>query len=423
MRISALILSPVLFLVTCSQLGVHSEKQNKPILAPSFEKIASMENWGTPLWGEHAPKIVKDRNGIVYVLGQEGPYPGNDAIVYKRLPTGEWVEGARFKETYQPSIPFLDQENRLNVLTNSQTNGIRHYRSTDDQNLNQFVLIAEGNGHAEDPRGFYPGIGIRNDTLYMAYITNDYDFWLTWKCLEDSLWAPAILLYDGYADPKGNHAMLYPRFTFSQDTVYLLASHCSDGSTYNFKDAVYLYQFRPSNPQTFTLDPVYAPRKGYSAFGFNVSLGSDNEPVVIMTSGGHQYGPVDSTALPAGLYRAKRFSERDGWMYEQIYSGPAVPSEIHLGEDQFIILNANDWAGNGSLSAMFESGKDLWQRIPISWPWPDSTRLFPSNLQFTTPTSGSSPGSGADGVLAVSSKNETGDGLHSYDLYYVRMGK
>ena len=55
---------------------------------------------------------------------------------------------------------FLDHEGRLNLIQNSETEPVHQFRSTDDDNLNNFKLVASGNG-LDDGRGWYVGVGVR----------------------------------------------------------------------------------------------------------------------------------------------------------------------------------------------------------------------------------------------------------------------
>jgi len=268
---------------------------------PQIEWVGINECWVSPLWGTNTPRFVRQSDGTVWVLGFEGKYPESETVIYRRDIKQGWSEANRIKGCYQPSVILLDEDENLHLLTNSQYAPVRHIRGKWDGDSLRLETIAEAKW-VDDGRGWYLGAGIQNDQLYLAYISLDYDFWLSWKGLGDDTWAEPVLLYDGFVDSAGNYSMLYPRFHFSPDSAYIMASHTSDGSTFNFKDGVFLYSFGLNNPGQVTEEAVWAGRKGYDAYGFDMLINKDQNLVVAYASGHLHYGDVDSSIGQSGLY-------------------------------------------------------------------------------------------------------------------------
>lgn len=77
---------------------------------------------------------------------------------YKRNNAGNWEAGKVFEGIYQPGMIFLDNNQHLNVVVNSETEPVKHYRSIDKKNLNNFKLIASGN-ELDDGLSWYVGVG------------------------------------------------------------------------------------------------------------------------------------------------------------------------------------------------------------------------------------------------------------------------
>jgi hypothetical protein len=415
---SALLLATTVLLWTCA--GEKPNEFEQTLREISFEKIASVSCSYSSYWGPHAAKIARNEAGIVWSIGLDGAYPNPTSILFRRNKAGQWEQGQEFPETYQPSLLVLDSQGRLNVFTNSVTNPQRHYRSLDDNNFDNFELVAEGNGHSWDPHSYYTGVGIHNDMLYMSYITNDADAWLTWKALADTAWAPAVLLFDGYADPGGNHGVVYPNFAFHEDSAYVVASHTSDGSTYNFKDAVFLYTFPLDNPADFDLEQVYPIHKGYPAFGYEINLDDPQNPELLFAVREKVYGEDNPDALPPSIYMATREKGKAGWVWQAVSKQFGVATRGELAGKSVIVLNENDWKGNGKFTAL-ERGKnsDEWTPYPIPWAV-DSTKLFPSNLQLLSKSNGSTH-SGLNGIFDVRNGEKGADSLYIHELYYLHL--
>ncbi|MBN1349791.1 hypothetical protein JXJ21_10310, partial [candidate division KSB1 bacterium] len=131
------------------------------------ETITTTACWSSPCWGYNAPKIVRNSQGHLWIINMFGSYPSSKAQIFRKCGDSGWEEGKIFDAIYQPGMIFLDQAEHLNVIFNSQTEPVKHYRSMDQDNLHNFELIASGNG-LDDGRGWYVGVGIHENRIYMA---------------------------------------------------------------------------------------------------------------------------------------------------------------------------------------------------------------------------------------------------------------
>ncbi len=278
--------------------------------------------WASPCWGYNAPKIVRNQNGEMWALSFFGKYGGHEhARILKRTRSGQWLKGAIFDSLYQPSMIFLDPEGHLNYIQNSQTLPIRHYRSTDSENLNHFMLVASGNG-IPDGRGWYVGAAVHGATMYIAYVTLTYDLYYTWKGITDPVWHPAVLVEPGVVDTvRGNHSWLYPRFTFFGDRGYITVSSTVDGSNQNTYDKVCMASFLLNAPEKFEKEVVYDGAVGYYSYCYDTFITPDSLILCGFNAGRHKYGPQRTDVLPAGLYLASRKIDEKTWVIYHVDEG------------------------------------------------------------------------------------------------------
>jgi hypothetical protein len=278
--------------------------------------------WASPCWGYNAPKILRNHAGELWAVNWFGKYGGHErARILKRTRSGTWLTGAIFDSLYQPSMIFLDQDGRVNYIQNSQTLPIRHYRSTDNENLGHFALVASGNGIA-DGRGWYVGAAVNGTTMYMAYVTLTYDLYYTWKRVRDSAWHPAVLVEAGVVDTaSGNHAWLYPRFTFFGNRGYITASSTVDGSKQNTYDKVCMVSFSLDAPEMFEKEVVYEGAVGYYSYCYDTIITPDSLILAGFNAGRYKYGPQRSDVLPAGLYLASRKIGTKQWTLHHVDEG------------------------------------------------------------------------------------------------------
>ena len=383
------------------------------------EKITSDSAWTSPLWGVNAPKIAVNKSGDIWVIGFKGNYPESEAMIFQKKSGTDWEKGYIFKGVYQPSMMFLDSDDILHIISNSQTKPIAQYRSADRANLNNFELVAQGNGQ-EDGRGWYVSVGISHDVLYMAYISLDYDLWLTWKSVNDSVWSPAQKLFDGFADPAGNHSLLYPKFYFDSGNGYILASHCSDGSTYNFKDKVFLIKFNLENPTEFISEIVYDGHKGYGAFGYDFLISSSGTLNCIYHAGAYFYGPKVSDYTKPGLYLSQKETGSETWNMQALYPSIGNAAIFNFNSDPiYLLISANDSIGiNKTLLKTSEDNGKTWQTKIDNLFEQGQSPIF----QMVNPSNGSAMEK-MIALYAFSYPNEAKTKLSDYELGIIEFEK
>jgi hypothetical protein len=271
-------------------------------ITSKVETFDNVKAWASPYWGYNAPKIVRNAQGELWTVSFMGKYGEEKARIMKRDVTGKWHKGKLFDHLYQPSMLFLDYEGRLNYIQNSQYDSISHYRSVDNENLNNFQLVARGNG-VEDGRGWYVGTGINDSTMYLSYVTLQYDLYLTWKKITDTEWHKAVLIESGKVDTvSGNHSWLYPRFNFHNNKGFITVSSTVDGSKYNTYDKVRLVTFSLSNPSEFTKEIVFDGTVGYYSYSYDAIITSNEKIVCGFSASIYKYGEKKKDIIPEGLY-------------------------------------------------------------------------------------------------------------------------
>ncbi len=350
-----------------------------------------------------------------------GSYPSATAQIYKRKSTGNWEAGKRFEGIYQPGMIFLDDDEHLNVIVNSQTEPIKHYRSSDKNNLDNFKLIARGNG-LDSGKGWYVGVGVYDSKVFMAYITLDYDFWLTWKNLYDSTWHHAILIYDGFSSANGNHALLYPKFQFKNDTGYIMTSHTSDGTIHNTYDKIFLTEFSVTNPQNFISEIVFDGDLGFYSFGYDMILGKDGTIYCAYSAGDYKYGKLKKDVLPSGLYLSVKRPYEDEWQQYQIHDKVgSVALYISDADELFAIITEGRWST--------ENRTLLKKSIDHGSTWTiNNDNLFSSvpdiKHQFFLQMVQENSGSSVNGIASLFSNihaEKGDDSLYQFDLGFLQI--
>ncbi len=388
---------------------------------PAIEIVTTTECWVSPCWGYNASKIIRNSKGDLWAINIFGNYPSANAQIYKRKNRGNWEAGRTFEGIYQPGMIFLDHEEHLNVILNAETEPIKHYRSIDEKNLNNFKLIASGNGQ-EDGRGWYVGVGVYETRMFMAYITLDYDLWLTWKNISDSTWNPAILVYDGFPSPNGNHALTYPKFQFMNDTGYIMTSHTSDGGVHNTYDQVFLTSFPVMNPEELSSEIVYKGDAGYYTHGYDMMLGKEGTIYCAYGAGEHKYGQLKEDALPSGLYLSVKHPHGKEWQQYQIHdkSGSVALHISDVGE-LFAIVTEGKWSS--------ENRTLLKKSIDYGTTWTTYNDNLLSSMpdikhQFFLQTVQENSGSSVNGIEALFSNvhaKKSADSLYRFDLGFLSV--
>ena len=411
----------LLFLPLLSLTLITLQNCNKAAPQYDLEKIITTECWSSPCWGYNAPKIVRNNDDVLWALNMEGSYPKSTAVLFRRDGSNNWAKGNSFDGIYQPGMMLLDSQGRVNIILNYQEEPVRHYRSKDEQNLKDFELISIGNGLA-DGRGWYIGAAIKDDIIYLSYITLDYDLWFTWKNVKDSVWCPAIKLYDGYPSSLGNHALLYPKIAFYNEQILIMSSHCSDGSVQNTYDKIVLHSIPVDHPVDFTQETVFEGDSGYYSFGFDMVI-MDKTVICAFLAGEHKYGPIVDDAVKSGLYVSSKPMDNNVWMLNMVNDGPGC---ITLGVSQtnkslYALVTEGSWfSENHSSLKKSDNLGATWQTVlpDLMITHPEITGQY--FFQSAQDNSGSSIQS-FDLLFSNLHKEKTENDLYNFDLMYMRI--
>lgn len=387
------------------------------------ETVATSLSWVSPCWGYNAPKVVRNGKGEVWALNFFGRYPESSAQIFKRGPDGAWTHGRIFPGNYQPAMIFLDREGRLNLIQNSETGPIHHFRSTDDQNLNNFKLVASGNG-LEDGRGWYVGVGVHQSTVYLSYITLSYNLYLTWKGVNDSAWHKPVVLNHGEVNSiSGNKSWLYPRFYFHGGNGYIAVSSTVDGTTHNTYDKIHVISFPLRNPEQFRPEVVYAGPVGYYTYCFDMIVTPDGTILCGFTTGKHKYGPEQASALPPGLYVAVKRPGGRKWDIHQVddHYGNVTLNYSPAGSLYAVVTRG--WWDEGSeclLKKSLDYGR-TWQTVNDNIFSGQPEVRHPFYLQTSHEQSGSAVRNLILGLLTNLHSPQPVDGLYTFDLLQIRI--
>jgi len=392
-------------------------------ITTQIELVDTVQTWSSPCWGYNAPKIVRNTKGELWAVTFRGKYGEEQAQIMKREVSGTWKKGKKFDHLYQPSMIFLDAEGRLNYIQNSQKEMIKHYRSTDNENLNNFQLVANGNG-VEDGRGWYVGVGIYGSTMYLAYVTLQYDLFLTWKQVTDTSWHKAVLLEPGEVDTaRGNHSWLYPRFTFHRGKGYITVSSTEDGSKYNTYDKVCLVTFSLDNPSDFTKETIFDGTVGYYSYSYDAIITTTDKIVCGFNAGKYKYGKKKKDVMPEGIYVSVKDINNSKWDIYQIdsHSGGIA---LHEGSEGvlYALVTRGSWdTENTMLLKRSVDGAKTWTIVDkdLLKNRPDIKHEF--FLQLAHSQSGSMPGAGIDGLFTNHHQIAPVDGLYSFDVLYLHI--
>jgi hypothetical protein len=387
------------------------------------ETVATSRSWVSPCWGYNAPKVVRNGKGEVWALNFFGRYPRASAQVFKRRAGGGWTPGKVFPGNYQPAMIFLDHEGRLNLIQNSETEPVQHFRSTDDENLNNFRLVASGNG-LKDGRGWYLGVGVRGATVYLSYITLGYDLYLTWKGVKDAAWHKPVLLNHGEVNQvSGNKSWLYPRFYFHGGRGYIAVSGTADGSVHNTYDKIHLVTFPPRNPERFESEEVYEGPAGYYTYCYDMVVAPDGTVACGFTTGEHKYGPEQASALPPGLYVAVKSPGARRWGVHQVDDHRGTISLDYSAAGELYTLVTRGWwdEENECLLKRSSDHGRTWRVVSDDIFSGRRDVKHPFYLQTAHAQSGSAAGNLILGLLTNMRGSEPVDGLYTFDLLQIQI--
>jgi hypothetical protein len=367
-------------------------------LVISITHIDSVQSWASPLWGHHLPKIGVSSTGRRYVAKYSGTYPNSDIDVLARYEDNEWELQQHFSNAYQPSLLLVDEEDRINIIQNSQTDPMMHLRSIDSAHPMSFDTVALGNGQP-DGRGWYVGAGIVRDKIFMGYVTLSYDLFLTWKNINDRKWNEPILIHRGIVDTVvGNHSWTRPKFAFFGEDGYFIVNETSDGSLRNTYNAVVLVQFSQKNPAHFTTEYIDKVPKGYTAFSTDFSISPNGMLVCAYSIGPKRYDAGNNDNPPKqGLYMALKNNADTAWNRKRVITQPGEGSIIFAPQQSVIVVQVHSKKKTATSNNDFDTVRMcweahrtddtgmLWKEIVVA----GATNEFmnPSHLQFAPPDS------------------------------------
>lgn len=285
--------------------------------------IAEGEGWVSSYWGYTAPKLAYDGE-TYYTAALWGGSPEQAYGTLYAYRDGEWEAGQELPDMYQPPALLLDSSGRLVVLYARQGKP-------------PVLLRARKRGAAEglealEPHpairnAYYIGAAIRQNTLYMAYLTSpSYNFYLTQLDLDTMQWSEPLLVQEGYVRAKPKTAWTYPVLLATAEGLHLVTSNCPDGGDGNTYDRVW-YLFFPEGSNQYTLrQEVAACPMGHIAYAMDMIAGPAGGVHIVLMWNVHKYGaPLPETQSPAGTYHAWRDNETEEWNLDLI-APPCVAS-------------------------------------------------------------------------------------------------
>lgn len=418
-----------MYIMTFSQLfgifflGSSYIGRDSTAISTQIEIVDTVQAWASPCWGYNAPKIVRNTKGELWAVTFMGKYGEEKAHIMKRDVSGKWHKGKLFDHLYQPSMLFLDYDGRINYIQNSQHDSISHYRSADEENLNNFQLVARGNG-VDDGRGWYVGIGIHDSTMFLSYVTLQYDLYLTWKKISDTRWHKAILIEPGKVDTvTGNHSWLYPRFNFHNDKGYITASSTVDGSKYNTYDKVQLVTFSLSNPSEFTKETIFDGTVGYYSYSYDAIITTTDKFVCGFNAGKYKYGEKKKDVIPEGIYVSVKDINSSKWHIYQVddHSGGIALHESPEGVLYALVTRGSWDTENTMLLKRSVDGGKTWTIVDEYLLKDRAGIKHQFFLQLAHFHSGSVPGAGIDGLFTSHSQIAPVDGLYSMNILYLHV--
>lgn len=390
----------------------------------TIETIDTVKGWASPGWGYNGPKIVRNDKGELWTVSFSGTYGNEKAQILKRSASGEWVKGREFSHLYQPSMLFLDHEGRLNYLQNAQTDSITQYRSVDDENLQNFEMVARGNG-IPDGRGWYVGIGVQDSTVYMAYVTLQYDLYLTWKNVTAHQWQPAVLIEPGKVDTvTGNHSWLYPRFLFRDGKGYITVSSTVDGSKYNTYDKVRLVTFSLEDPSRFNSEIVYDGAVGYYSYSYDAVITKDGSFICGHSAGKHRYGAVRPDVVPEGIYVSVKRPGQKQWELIQVENSAGGIS-LHEGPagQLYAVVTKGSWdLPTTVLLKVSNDGGRLWKTVNENLLGDQTARTYAFFGQVLHSHSGSTvPTDVIHGMITNHTNVKPVEGVYTFEMMHLNI--
>jgi hypothetical protein len=274
-------------------------------------EIARGHSWVSPYWGYSSPKIVCDGKAY-YTAGLWGAKPDQAEGVLYRYDGVAWRAGARFPNIYQPITLALDREGRLIAAYTEQLKPVNLWRSKSPGGVDALDRLPSP---ADMKNAYYIGIAIRDELLYLAYIsTPEYSMFLATLNLTTQEWSPSRLVCRAQVEHKPKTAWTYPILYPAKEGLHFVASNSPDGGEGNSYDRVW-YLFYPAGVQEPSIREVVAETPmGHISYATDFATDASGVCHVVYMWNQRSYGdPLPPDSPPAGIYHAWRDPEAGIW--------------------------------------------------------------------------------------------------------------
>lgn len=281
-------------------------------------EIARGHSWVSPYWGYSSPKIVCDGRAY-YTAGLWGAKPDSAEGVLYKYDGAAWREGVHLPNIYQPVTMVVDNQGRLIAAYTEQSQPIRTYRSKTSGNIDEMERLSSP---PDMKSAYYIGMAIREDTLFLAYLTApEYSMFLTTLDLLSLEWTPSRLVCQGQVERKPKTAWTYPILYAAKDGLHLVASNSPDGNEGNSYNQVW-YLFYPNGAREPSIREIVAETPmGHVSYATDFAVDETGVSHILFMWNQRWYGdPLPPDSPSAGLYDAWRSSSTGKW--QRVCLGP-----------------------------------------------------------------------------------------------------
>lgn len=346
---------------------------------PRITEIDRGHSWVSPYWGYSAPKIVFD-GANYFTTGLWGNSPETAHGVVYKFDGQRWHQGALLPEIYQPAIVLLDKSKRLIVIYNTSNGPIKLLRAAQPGQIDAFDPLPA----PDMTNAFYVGAAIRDDFVYIAYVTTPaYLMFLTRFNIGSAKWSSPMLISEGQPNTTPKTAWTYPILVPDENGLHLCASNCPDGGEGNTYNMIwYLFvQNGASAPERREL--VAESPVGSNAYATDMTVMPDGTVHIAHMWNGHKYGPpIPSDSPKEGLYVHSREPATGAWKYSRLADISIAGfwnngTQLQIISEDGGILTTRSWDAGG-----------VWGQ-PSVFVQPTSALTAPSFLDVISTASGS----------------------------------
>lgn len=391
------------FLFTCLAAAQTPNPQEPPIESHVVAEVARGQSWVSPYWGYSTPKIVCD-GGAYYTALLWGPEPDQaEGVLYKS--TGpDWSPGRRLRGIYQPATLALDAKGRLIAAYTQRDKPIVLLRSRTPGDIHDLETLSPP---PDMPNAYYIGIAIRNEVLYLAYLTTPaYTMCLAQLDLASLAWSPSCVLQEGQPNTKPKIAWTYPILVPSGEGLHFAASNCPDGSEGNTYNQVW-YLFIPNGATAPAIREMVADcPPGHFAYAMDLAVDHTGVVHVVLMWNQRKYGdPLPKESPPAGTYHARRDPVTGEWRRQWL--SPLSIAGLYAAEKRLLVVTQE---AGGIVPFEWQPAHKTWRKLP---PLCTAHRVpaGPSFMDVLAASSGSNLSGGlalvSDGVLADTTRTLT----------------